>query len=501
MVRGLLAGVLAPILLAVGAVRGRVVDATTGEALEGVTLTLQYFDGASRASTATSDESGAFHFPVDVPGGFRVLADQPGHSPGVFYATSGSPTALLIRLFGGAVISGHVLSEAGQPAAHVSVQLLRPLDGTASSLHARTLDGATAITETDSQGAYRLHGLGGGEYRLAAIPVLNAMPSAESGVALALAAPRALTLAAGQKLAGIDITLPQAAASSLAGQLATVPDESPVLLSLTPRSLPVMPLAQTLAGKDGSFQFNGIPAGAYNLFAAGPSSGSGGFAGFLGARPIFARATLELSAERRAEAMPLPQPGRQAAFQLLGECSPTAQLALAELEGWGARLDRTLPLSNRAPTAVEGLAPALYAATAAGLPDGCFAAPPAIVDLTAAAPPTIQIRVLKGSRLQGAVVGAKPAAEPSLVVLLWPDPRTAGVTPLIVIRTDDGWRFAAKALAPGRYRVAVLKESQWSDPQWMPEFSGAAEVELLPGGQTTLELPAVATVATGYPPH
>ena len=83
------------------------------------------------------------------------------------------------------------------------------------------------------------------------------------------------------------------------------------------------------------------------------------------------------------------------------------------------------------------------------------------------------------------VGGARP------VVSLWPNPgglQNAGVFALL---PDASGHFTADSLQPGLYRLLAVREEDWPDPHWQPDFSAAVEVQLL-SGTTNVEIPTPA---------
>ena len=274
----------------------------------------------------------------------------------------------------------------------------------------------------------------------------------------------------------------------------TIP-EGAVLVSLLPRELPAAPLARALMDREGSFHFRGIPAGAYSLIAAAPSLGSGGYAGVLGANPVFDRVELELTAGSPLQIPVHMQAGKTALFQLTGPdktpksaCSPSGTLLLTSLEAWGAQADRRAEISASAPLTLRDLAPVRYAASVTGLKDGRFSSSETIVDLTGDVPPVIPLPVSPGSNLRGKLVtsGSSDGGRP--VVLLWPNPGDFQDAGVLALLSDASGHFTGDSLQPGLYRLLAVREEDWSDPRWQPDLSAAIELQLL-SGTTSMEIP------------
>ncbi len=163
-------------------------------------------------------------------------------------------------------------------------------------------------------------------------------------------------------------------------------------------------------------------------------------------------------------------------------------MVLTSLEVWGAQADRRAEISVSAPLTLRGLAPARYAASVTGLQEGCFSSSEIIVDLTGDVPPLIPIQVSPGSDLRGKLVASGPSGGARPVVLLWPNPGGFHDAGLFALLPEASGHFTADSLQPGLYRVLAVREEDWSDPHWQPDFSVAVEVQLL-SGTTNVEIP------------
>jgi hypothetical protein len=164
---------------------------------------------------------------------------------------------------------------------------------------------------------------------------------------------------------------------------------------------------------------------------------------------------------------------------------------LTSIEVWGAQADRRAEISASAPLTLRGLAPARYAASVAGLQEGCFFSSETIVDLTGDVPPVIPLHVSPRSDLRGKIVASEPSDGARPVVLLWPNPGGFHDAGVLVLLPDASGHFTADSLQPGLYRLVAVREKDWSDPHWQPDLSAAVEVQLL-SGATNVEIPVPA---------
>jgi len=269
---------------------GRVVDATTGSPLAGVTVAAS---GSGPRLTATTDSSGRFAF--DTPGGFagvRLSATAPGYASGhpdqlgptdsyastlTFDVPAGNQlTTLTIRLWAEASVSGHVEDQRGNAVPAAVVDVLSRLYAGTGPLWQRYAAGAT---KTDDHGNYMVAQLQPGEYLVAVRPPVPAdvdpravAPTYFPGVGDAAAA-SVLRVDPGGTVTA-NVTLDRAATfAPLAGRL-TGADRSldGAVVHLVPANgggplTEYDEITATVDG-DGAFRFRAVPAGDYRLKVA-----------------------------------------------------------------------------------------------------------------------------------------------------------------------------------------------------------------------------------------
>jgi hypothetical protein len=222
----------------------------------------------------------------------------------------GQAIEVVARIPRGAVITGVVLDENGQPSVNTSVRALR---FTMQDGERRLLTfGASGMT--DDRGVYRIFGLPAGDYIVgaAARSTSPAPPGAEvrltteldvhhartaapgvqppprrgvafastyfPGTPLAAQASR-LTLSAGEERGGIDFALQLVATAPIEGSVyspdGTIPPGTQVtLIASGDTAFPDVPfdgLRTARAAGDGAFSFGAVPPGDYTLFARAPS--------------------------------------------------------------------------------------------------------------------------------------------------------------------------------------------------------------------------------------
>ncbi|OFW06827.1 MAG: hypothetical protein A3H96_14270 [Acidobacteria bacterium RIFCSPLOWO2_02_FULL_67_36] len=241
---------------AIGLILGRVVDADSGAPLSGVVITALGFGGDSPAPTPSAgpgailtDSDGRFVVRSLPKASYVLLASVggTGYSPNGFLVTGmghqigaylngafgqarpGGPLRtidlgagqrlgdVVIRLWKGGAINGHVLDEAGEPLVGVIVSAVsRASDG-------RLFDGPT--TRTDDRGMYRLGTLTPGQYVVVVPQTQTLMPSSMIESLLAgpqdLAAARRLSSAAAPQVPEAGVRIGGAVLSTPAEQQLT----------------------------------------------------------------------------------------------------------------------------------------------------------------------------------------------------------------------------------------------------------------------------------------
>lgn len=175
-------------------ISGTVFVGPTGQATSRRTrVTLNASDRGIPGRTTTTDDQGRFQF-RDVPAGrFTLQAVRPGYlnasygsrrpgRPGTAIpVTEGAKvTDLTLRLIKGGVITGTALDGNGQPAAGISISVLRFSYSQLTGEQALSTETSASSTTTDDRGVYRAWGLPPGSYIVMATPQLSgrgAVPS------------------------------------------------------------------------------------------------------------------------------------------------------------------------------------------------------------------------------------------------------------------------------------------------------------------------------------
>lgn len=213
---------------------GRIIDHSTGAPIPGAQITLFPDPGESGRSNpstwvhAVSGPDGSYAFPPLPPGAYRLRTHKQGfvdvtRSPAlrVTLEANGAPVRMDFTLSKGAVIAGRVLDPLGQPLVGAHVLALRSMPY-GDSTRLVPVGGAMP---TDDGGEFRIFGLIGGEYFVAATPWPSADPASADKVWLTTYFPgtpkedeaRSLTVQTGDTSSDVVIQLVTAPAFMIRG--------------------------------------------------------------------------------------------------------------------------------------------------------------------------------------------------------------------------------------------------------------------------------------------
>jgi len=262
--------------------RGRVLDATSGQPIKGATVTL-FSQGQQEAPVTATDSDGRWQI-ADLPAGdYHATASKSGYTNrgafgrAVALTVSRPDRTLDLTLVRGAVVSGQVTDAEGEPIAGVQVMALKEMPVGRGIKQWRAVNGGS----TDDRGQFRLFGLEAGEYVLAAradgqpptrpdskgnrlTPVTTYYP----GTAV-LAEAQRLSLAEAAEYSDLALTLQALRSVSVRGRVVVSADR------LRHGFITLMPVGdppeftgmsgQNMVDPDGSFRFSGVTAGNYTL--------------------------------------------------------------------------------------------------------------------------------------------------------------------------------------------------------------------------------------------
>lgn len=291
---------------------------TSGERLRKTTIQLIALQWRDQPIATTTDAEGKFSFPDLTPGAYRISADKPGFiyakrtvgggvpGPGPggpmggFGGRGGEVITLLpgqtqagyeIKMMPQAVISGRVLDEDGEPAANVAVRAMQ-WRWSAQGRELQAAPGSVGMARTNELGEFRLPGLRGGRYVLAAEPMMSFGPGVRRAVrntANPAAAPveaqvttyypsatqedaaGELIVPSGQEFPGVEIRLRKSAVYSVRGVVSGVQDaRNTRVMLMRAGSMNMSGMRGAAVEADGSFALSGVAPGQYEIRMFGP---------------------------------------------------------------------------------------------------------------------------------------------------------------------------------------------------------------------------------------
>jgi beta-lactamase regulating signal transducer with metallopeptidase domain len=307
--------------------------------------------------------------------------------------------------------------------------------------------------------------------------------------------PRIFSVSGGEEYSGINFVTARHAASQIRGTVqvpAGVQGQFQLALGLPDQ--PLIPLAQTLSENDGTFRFEQVPAGNYNLFVSGPVGGYGAFDSTLKKGDVFFGRTLVPVSGQNIENLSVPvSAGRSLGVVLKTRdsaalpagCPASAPLTLAPLEPWAILYFPGGQASFGKEHAVPNLPPGKFRVTATELGSSCFQANDAIADMSgdSGSSGPVAIELVAAGSVRGVLHGAPAGA----FAVLMEAHAVEGAQARIAYADSNG-AFVFEGLAPARYRVAAFPAGAAPRARWATGSGRAREVEVRGGQATSVEL-------------
>ncbi|HLK62848.1 MAG TPA: carboxypeptidase-like regulatory domain-containing protein [Bryobacteraceae bacterium] len=486
--------------------RGLVVEDHTNNPLASVEVRVYQVGVRQLAADLETDSTGRFAAEGLPAGEYRIEALKPNYVTSSLRMT-GLKEGMLIRLVRCGVIAGQVLDARGQPIRGASVYAIgKPAEGTV--LRPFDILGQGSYTRVNERGQYRLHGLPPGEYSVAvsygaSTATFGSMGggSAQAGLGSGVqfypdnARPQFFAVTGGEEYRA-DFAVIPSGLYKVTGKVDQANAKTRYWLALTNEEQPALATAVAETQIDGSFEFEGVASGSYQLTASGPIGGYGG-KGILRDAPLFGRIRLGVGGGN-VEGVSVPlQKGRTISFLLRaamgdmrpGTCPATAHLALAALEDWATQIDRSGEVSFQTEQTVERLAPARYQIQLSGLGESCYQPASATLDLSGAFDgKPVAIAVAPAGSIHGRLTGTTSPGD--FAVALVPGDAAGGAQAVQVAFPDHDGRFAFGGLRPGTYRIAARRAGEGSKARWVADRSRSIEIRIAAGAPTELELPA-----------
>lgn len=502
-------------------IEGTIYNAATGEPVRKAVVTLRPADGVRAQGpgrAAISDTAGHYSITGVDPGAYRLFAERTGFIRQELGATrpgkSGTPVLLAagenrkdadLRLTPQGVITGRVLDEDGDPAALVSVTLLRT--GYAQG-RKQLMPGGPNVT-TNDQGEFRVFGLAPGRYYLmasyrplsaeeAALTAEAYAPTFYPGAASADgAAP--IDVAAGSVLRGIDIRLQRMTAVRVRGRVVDAATNDPVrgaIVMLSPRAgVIATPAAQRVVRVRGQalFEMDGITPGSYVLSAHANRD-----------QQLSARMLLEVGQSDVNDLTLALTPGAEIAgvVKLAGGTGELPRGLRVQLEPASESGYPIAPVKQDGSFRMQHVQADTYSVRLYGLPDTAYVQEVRFGDAVIGesgldfsrgfTPGELTITIAPtAAHVDGTVLDDKgqPFAGATVVI-------AAEKAKAITVRTDQSGRFSAGGLAPGDYRLWAFDDidaGAWDDPEYMkPHDAQAGRVTVKDNDHQTAQLKLLA---------
>ncbi len=522
-------------------VEGTVYDARTGSPLGKAQLALYGADRSRRKRLGTvTDASGHFLFDKVEPGKYHLsvrrnryarqsYGQKSPSSPGTVLSVSKGQHIkdIIFRLQPGAVVTGQVVDEDGEPMPYVMISAMkyRYLRGK------RELIPAGGIAYTNDLGEYRLFGVPPGKYYIQAVSRSRMMMGGVTRMSSAgkkeessyptLFYPGVLDpsqttpieLRAGEERGSIDFRLTRVRAVHVKGRVIAGLGRLPtsVMITLTSREGGFSSLSQryfnAVDSKTGEFELRGVQPGSYMLNAMTRNADG----------RLFARQPLDIGSENIEGVTLVLAPGRTVSGQITWDGQPPRNAVLSELRvtlapkgggfyGYGQGL-----VHEDGSFSAENMAPGAYQITVRGMPPDAYLKEVRYGDqdvlasglnLEQGGGASLKVVIgLKGGTISGSAVDKTHQPQQGATVVLVPEKSKRNRDDLFkTANTDQYGHFTLRGIAPGEYRIYAFDDIErgvYQDPAFLEQYKDDGEkVEIEEGDSRIFELEVIQTTKT-----
>jgi hypothetical protein len=238
-------------------------------------------------------------------------------------------------------------------------------------------------------------------------------------------------------------------------------------IALTPEDQPALAVAVTQAAVDGSFHFESVPSGSYELFASGPINMRIGKGGLLGDEPLYGQAHVDVGGQNVEGLSVAVDKGGSVTFLLRpgSACPSTASVRLVPQEDHGAAKDWSVELTAGTSRTLNRIAPGRYQLEVKTPGNACYLTSDPVVAVAGSS--TVEIRTAPAGSIQVHVT-----ADAATVTLY-------GGEDVQMALPDADHKFTFSGLRPGRYRLTTGSENKIN----VDVHAGAPTVVELTNGQ------------------
>jgi hypothetical protein len=299
--------------------------------------------------------------------------------------------------------------------------------------------------------------------------------------------PRLFTVTGGEVHDGVNIIVSPTTLYRVAGRVQHPALKGIFSLTLSTANDVALPLANTVSIEaDGSFGFDGIPPGKYQIFASGPTGGVSGVGAVLEAEPLFGAAQVEVQQNIQGLSIVVKK-GRSTVFTLrkspsqkeAGLCPETVQVKLFPLDYFGRLIRSVTELRIAKETIISDLPPSRYWLNVSGLGETCYQTTETIDLRDTTHEDHVVVLISPAAFIRGRLKNLSSATE-CAVVLVATDP-IIRVPPVQITFLDSESGFMFENLPPGRYRIGTVSANELEKSGWTTHLKEMREMKLQSG--------------------
>lgn len=416
--------------------------------IRGVVIRIKQPGALRLTAELETGHDGRFRSAIPLPvGDYRIEINKPNHAPAVLLLRLPSAEPLNVQLTRYGTITGRVTDAQNRPLPGASVITMVAAEEDPTRFRPAQYGAAAHV---DSAGNYRVFNLAPGRYALAVTWANMGSGGREAPVVGAYlfptnTKPEFFTVTSGTAVTGIHFMLPVQSDYSVSGRVTGLPPNQTAAIALTLRDQPALAAALLQTTPEGDFRFDHVAPGAYDLRAAAPMRGYGGFGAILGENVLFGHIRLDVTGLSITAAEIALEPPRTLRFALQStpECpAAPVSLTLDPLENWAVLFTKPVHLKPNQESTAKDLAPGRYRIRTSRPEGACFGPAPLIADTGSADPIRITLQPPGAIEVRLSV--------PDSVTLSSIDDSSL---PAQILQPRREGRYRFDSLRPGRYRL------------------------------------------------